>query len=157
MEKTMLEKEITMTRFLSLFLGVNPAQARNITHKDAAVLFSNLVSYTDTEFYTNVRDNDMVNYARVKDKDKKIMYYLKPTIKERFENDECTDLEFNSNFELENLLLEFQDIDLSSLDKWELCELKDRLKLIKAHNSKILNDEISAVKKQLKKLKKEGK
>ena len=156
MEKTMLEKEITMTKFLSHFLGVNPAIARNITHKDASVLFSNLVVYTDADFYSSIEACEMINYVRVKDCNKKTMYYEKPLIKDNTDIPECTDFEYNFNMELDSLVAEFIELNISDLEKWQLLELIERLKCIKKHNRKILNEEIKIAKKQLRKIKKEG-
>lgn len=156
MEKTMLEKEITMTKFLSHFLQINPAIARNITHSDAKILFSNLVIYSDADFYNFVDSKQMINYIRVKDCNKKIMYYQKPTLKNDVEIPECTNMEYNFNDNLDPLIVKSIEIDLNNLEKWQLCELLEQLKYLKKNNRKILNNEIEAVKKQLRKIKKEG-
>ena len=46
-EKSMLEKEISMTKFLSLFYGINPAQARLISHDDLKLLINDLEVMTE--------------------------------------------------------------------------------------------------------------
>ncbi len=84
-EKSILEKEISMTKFLSLFLGINPAKARYITHEDARVLFPNLQIMTDREFWDRNTNEDLVNYVKVKDKNKQTMYYKKIIISNNYE------------------------------------------------------------------------
>ena len=79
-EKSMLEKEISMTKFLSLFYGINPAQARLISHDDLKLLINDLEVMTEREFFDKKSLEDLINYVKVKDKDNKIRYYKKPKI-----------------------------------------------------------------------------
>ena len=155
-EKSMLEKEISMTKFLSLFYGINPAQARLISHSDLKLLISDLEVMTEREFFNQKSLEDLINYIKVKDKDNKIRYYKKPKINERNEIYECTDYEFSCKTEIDYLIIPLQNIDLELLDKRELCELRKKLKKIKKLNRNLLDEEINAVQKRLRKLKKEG-
>lgn len=156
-EKSMLEKEISMTKFLSLFLGINPAQARHITHEDAKILFPNLLVMTDCEFWANNNYEELVNYVKVKDKNNDTMYYKKIGIKEDYIPDNCCDFEYNSTTEIDYLLIPLCNIDLDSLDKRQLCDLRKKLKKIKKINRKLLDEELDDIQKRLRKLKKEGK
>lgn len=155
-EKSMLEKEISMTKFLSLFYGINPAQARLISHDDLKLLINDLEVMTEREFFDKKSLEDLINYVKVKDKDNKIRYYKKPKINERNEIYECTDYEFFCKTEIDYLIVPLQNIDLELLDKRELCELRKKLKKLKKLNRNLLDEEINAVQKRLRKLKKEG-
>ena len=155
-EKSMLEKEISMTKFLSLFYGINPAQARLISHDDLKLLINDLEVMTEREFFDKKSLEDLINYVKVKDKDNKIRYYKEPKINERNEIYECTDYEFSSKTEIDYLIVPLQNIDLELLDKRELCELRKKLKKLKKLNRNLLDEEINAVQKRLRKLKKEG-
>lgn len=156
MGNSMLDREISMTKFLSLFFGINPAKARHITHKDLRVIYPTLESFSDFEFWKLHSYEDLINYIKVKDKDNKIMYYTKIKVKTNELPIECSDSEYNDESELNALIIPLQGIDLDNLDKWELCELKRKLKNIKKINRKVLDEEISAVKKQLQKIRKEN-
>lgn len=153
----MLEKEVSMTKFLSLFLGINPAQARHITHKDAKLLFPNLLVMTDHEFWANNSNEDLVNYVKVKDRNNETMYYKKIIIEDDYIPDDCFDFEYNAITEIEYLLIPLNNIDLDSLGKRQLCELRKRLKKFKKINRKLLDEEIDNINKRLCRLKKEGK
>lgn len=228
MEKSLIENEISMTKFLNRFLGVNPNIAKNITHDDVKILFSNLESFTDYEFWNKNMQFDIIDFVRVKDKNKKVKYYRKPiiNIKEEIQElekiEECsltfflenylgekttflnlfthddaldyysqiiylTEEEFenldnplkNKNYIKvidvdnnilyydklsiynhkndecsENIILKYKKINLDDKEKWELIELKKKLKLIKKNNRRVLNQQITDVSKQLTKRKK---
>ncbi len=70
---------------------------------------------------------------------------------------DCADYEYNSMTEIEYLLIPLNNIDLESLNKRQLCELRKRFKKFKKINRKLLNEEIDNIQKRLRKLKKEGK
>lgn len=82
MEQTMLEKEITIQRFLHIFMGISPSITKNITHEDASKLFSELESFSDREFWKKCKREELINFVRVKDKNKKVKYYRKPLVLE---------------------------------------------------------------------------
>ncbi len=165
MTKTVLEKEITMTKFLSHFLGINPAIARNMTHKDAQILFPNLKYYHDNQFYQNVNTEDMINYVRVKDKNNQVMYYNKPKLTIDAVYATCSDEEYKQHSkdieltdrEIDKLLESILNINLNDLSKWELCLLSKNLKIFhsKGYNTKVTTIQINKVKTKLHKLRKE--
>jgi len=154
-KKSILEKEISMTKFLSLFYGMNPAQARLISHDDLKLLINDLESMSERDFFSKYSLEDLIYYIKVKDKNNKIRYYKKPKIDEINEVYECTDYEFLSATELDYLIIPLQNINLELLNKRELCELRKKLKKLKKLNRKLLDEEINAIQKRLRKIKKE--
>ncbi len=229
MEKALIEKEITLPKFLLIFMGISPAITKNITHEDIPKLFNNLESFTDHEFWNKCSRENLIDFVRVKDKNKKIKYYRKPLIlnfedsstkikelslkaflgqylkvnpsytrswthadaltyyhqinaltEEEYESLEdplkssdyvkVTDIEKKSLYydkvhiyetetdeQLQRLILHYEEMDLDKLEKWELIELRKKLKLIKKNNKQVLDKELSNVSKQLTKRKRENK
>ena len=226
MEKSILEKEISMPKFLSVFLGLHPVTAKNITHEDAKILFSDLESYSDREFWDKCRREESSNYVRVKDKNKKVKYYRTPEmIINETDTDEIEETSLKSflgkylgenpsytrfltheqalktyeqinaltqseydklddplkttdfirvtdsqkkvlyydkfyiyknmdDEELEELIIQYRDMNLDELEKWELLELRKKLKQIQKNNKQVLDRQITNISKTLTKRKK---
>lgn len=72
--KSMIEKEMTMGKFLAVFLGVDIKKGVNVTHKDAKKLFPDLEAISDYDFWHKCKNNPQ-DYIRVKDKTNFVLYY----------------------------------------------------------------------------------
>lgn len=153
MEKTNLNCDMSLTKFLQIYFGANPSQIKNITHKDAFRLFS-LEALTDVEFWAEHNAKDlMTNYIRVKDKHNIIMYYSKLELVYQTDIINSDNMEFNKYSEMENCFILLQTIDIKSLTPRELYELKQKLKKIKKYVGKGIDRQIYKIDKQLRYLK----
>lgn len=163
MSKTMLDNEITLTKFLYIYFGIAPIVAKNITHQDMKKLIPDVRCLGDKEFWAKYGYEELCNkelcnnYIKVTDKNNNIMYYNKNDIDSSLvmplpENDDPT---FENPSEIEYLAIELCDTDITKLNPRQLCELKDYLKKVKKYSGKIIDKKIATVQKQLRKIKKE--
>lgn len=152
MEKTVLNYDMSLIKFLNLYFGVNPKQAKNITHKDACKLFS-LEPLTEENIKKHSQEDLRINYIRVKDKYNNIMYYQKLEMISVLETIECNESEFNEYTEIEWQFIALTNIDISNLTPWQLQELKHELKNIKKYIGKQVDRKIASIDKQLRYIK----
>ena len=154
MKKEMIDYDITLVKFLKIYFGVAPAQAKNITHEDAKQLFEPIETLTDNEFWlANKEQNLGTQYIRVKDNNNIIMYYKKLEFCDVDDIMESTDAEYNGMSDMEYMCIMLKNVDINKLNKYELCELRKQLKRIKKLNVKNIDGKITAINKRLRYMK----
>ena len=150
----MVDYEITLVKFLQIYFGVAPAVSKNITHEDVQQLFSTVESLTDRDFWLTCNHEDLLTeYVRVKDKNNIIMYYKRLELFNADDMQESFDLDYSDCSEIDYLCILLNNIDINNLSKYELCELKNKLKKIKKQNAKNIDKKITDINKRLRYMK----